>query len=117
MITASAIKRGDVWLVNLDPSIGDEIRKTRPCVVMTVNGLGRLRLKTIVPITAPAKAQSHWHVPIKANTTNGLSKDSLADAYQIRSLSLKRFIKKLGRLNASQLEEIGASTQIVLGLK
>jgi mRNA interferase MazF len=117
MTQASDIKRGEVWLVNLNPSVGDEIRKTRPCVVVTVDGLGRLRLKTIVPITAPAKTQSHWHVPIGANPTNGLSKDSVADAYQVRSLSFERFHKKLGRLSATQMEDIGASIQIVLGLK
>lgn len=45
------IKRGDVWLVNLDPSIGQEIKKTRPAVVVSSNSIGKLPLKIIVPIT------------------------------------------------------------------
>ena len=45
------IKRGELWLVNLDPTIGQEIKKTRPAVVVSSNSIGKLPLKIIVPIT------------------------------------------------------------------
>ena len=43
--------RGEVWLVNLDPTIGTEISKKRPCIIVNDNGIGILPLKVIVPIT------------------------------------------------------------------
>jgi mRNA interferase MazF len=45
------IGRGDIWLVNFDPTIGDEIQKTRPAVVMSINAAFRYRLQIVVPIT------------------------------------------------------------------
>ena len=45
------IKRGELWLINLDPTIGQEIKKTRPAVVVSSNSIGKLPLKIIVPIT------------------------------------------------------------------
>ena len=44
--------RGEIWLVNLDPTIGDEIRKVRPAVVVNHDGLGVLALRIVLPITA-----------------------------------------------------------------
>ena len=44
-------KRGEIWLVNLDPTIGVEIKKTRPAIVINSNIIGKLPLKLVVPIT------------------------------------------------------------------
>ncbi len=111
------IKRGEVWRVCLVPTVGDEIQKTRPCVGLSADGIGRLRLKTIVPITAPAKEQALWHVPIVPHSSNGLSKPSVADALQIRSLSHNRFVTKLGRLTAQQMDGVAAAVAIVLEIR
>lgn len=111
------MRRGEVWTVKLDPTVGDEIQKTRPCVVLSANGLGRLRLKTVVPITAPAKEQPMWHVPLSPNSANGLSKPSVADALQIRAVSYNRFAKRLGALTAHQMDDIAAAVAIVLEIK
>ena len=43
--------KGEVWLVNLEPTIGDEMRKTRPAVVMSADALGVLALRAVVPLT------------------------------------------------------------------
>lgn len=112
-----SIKRGEVWFVKLDPTVGDEIQKMRPCVVISADGVGRLRLKTIVPITAPAKEQPLWHVALAPHPRNGLSKASVADALQIRTLSFERFIKRLGVVSAQQLDDISAAVAIVLEIK
>jgi len=117
MSVPTLIKRGEVWKVCLDPTVGDEIQKTRPCVVISADGIGRLRLKTIVPITAPAKEQALWHVPVVPHSSNGLSKASVADALQIRSLSHNRFVTRLGRLTAQQMDDVAAAVAIVLEIR
>ena len=45
------MKQGDIWLINLDPAIGAEIKKTRPAVIISDDSLSKLPLKVIVPIT------------------------------------------------------------------
>ena len=101
-------RRGEVWDVNFDPTIGSEIRKIRPAVVISSDGVGRLPIKLVAPITG---WQEHflgniWHVLIKPNATNGLTKNSAVDALQIRAVAEERFIEKRGRLNATLMEEI-----------
>jgi len=82
MSMAPAPKRGDVWLVNFDPTVGAEIRKVRPAVVLSVAGVGRLPLRIVVPLTDWKQhyAQASWFVAVPATAANGLSKDSGADA-------------------------------------
>ena len=118
MSNPQLVKRGDVWLINLDPTLGAEIKKTRPAVVISSDGVGKLPLKVIVPVTEwdEAFAASRWHVRLDPSKTNGLSKMSAADAFQIRSLSLQRFVKRLGALNAVQLEEAAQAVAIVVDL-
>jgi len=45
------MKQGEIWLINLDPAIGAEIKKTRPAIIMNDNSLGKLPLKIIIPVT------------------------------------------------------------------
>jgi mRNA interferase MazF len=45
------MKQGDIWLINLDPTIGAEIQKTRPAIIVNDDSLGKLPLKIIVPVT------------------------------------------------------------------
>jgi mRNA interferase MazF len=45
------MKQGEIWLINLDPTIGAEIQKTRPAIIVNDNALGKLPLKIIVPLT------------------------------------------------------------------
>lgn len=44
-------RRGELWRANLEPTRGDEMRKTRPVIVLSVNEIGRLRLRIVVPLT------------------------------------------------------------------
>ena len=91
------MKQGEIWLINLDPTIGAEIRKTRPAVIVNNDQLGKLPLKIIVPIT-DWKDRYHiavWMVKIEPDSVNGLTKTSCMDCFQVRSLSEKRFIKKI----------------------
>ena len=112
------MKRGEVWLVNLDPAVGAEIKKTRPAVIVSNNVLGRLPLKIIVPITGWDERfkDANWHVKIPVSKTTGLVKDSSADTFQVRSVAKLRLVKKLGVLSADEMEKIAEGLRIVLEL-
>jgi len=72
------MKQGEIWLINLDPTIGAEIKKTRPAVIVSDDSLGKLPLKIIVPIT-DWKAQyeiAPWMVKIQQDSENNLIKIS-----------------------------------------
>lgn len=110
------ISRGEVWLVNLDPAIGQEIKKTRPAVVVSSNSIGKLPLKIIVPITdwKPQYANYPWMVYLEPGKQNGLSKKSGADTYQVRSVDQARLVKKLGIIPEPTMEEIAAGIAICI---
>ena len=109
--------KGEIWLINLDPTIGAEIRKMRPAVIVSVDEIGILPLRVIVPITdwKDQYSKAAWMVPILPGTKNGLDKRSVADAFQIRSVSKERFIHKIGVLETDQLKMILSAIQIVIG--
>src|SRR5260370_7439876 len=100
MTTNATPVRGEVWRIRFDPAEGDEIKKVRTAVVMSRNAVGRLRLKIVVPITEwkPRYASYPWFVRLAATSTNGLLKESGADAFQLNSVSKTRFLNPLGHL-------------------
>lgn len=102
------MKRGEVWLVNLDPTIGSEIRKTRPAVIISSDLIGILPLKVIVPLTEwkGRYESAPWMVRVDPDDQNGLSKSSTADGLQIRSVSHQRLVRKLGILQPVQVAQI-----------
>jgi mRNA interferase MazF len=93
--------RGQIWFYSADPNVGDEIGKTRPCVIVSNNDIGVLRLKVVVPITGWNEVfdQVPWMVIIEPTLENGLSKKSVADTFQVRSVSQKRLISQVGTLS------------------
>lgn len=109
--------RGEIWEVHFDPSEGDEIRKSRPAVVMTAHGAGRIRLQIVVPITGwkPTFSNYFWMVNLQPSSQNGLSKESAADAFQVKSLSVNRFQSKLGMVTSDEVEEIAAAVALCIG--
>lgn len=78
MARVPAPKRGEIWLVDFDPSVGAEIQKIRPALVISLDTIGRLPLRMVVPITdwKSTYTQLPWFVGIPAISDNGLSKDS-----------------------------------------
>lgn len=82
-------KQSEIWLVNLDPTTGAEIKKSRPCVIINNSKFGRLPLKVVVPFTDWKEAYDSvsWMIRISPDAANGLSKESAIDCFQIRSLS------------------------------
>lgn len=118
MSIAPTPKRGDVWLIDFDPSVGAEIRKIRPAVVISLDTVGRLPLRLVVPITDWKSTYSNypWFVELLAAPTNGLTKDSGADAFQIKSVSLSRFVDRLGEVTPAQLDEIAEAIALCVGV-
>ena len=110
--------RGEIWPINLDPTVGSEIRKTRPAVIVNSNALGRLPLSIIVPITDWKENYSiaPWMIHLEPETLNGLLKASAADCFQVRSVSHSRFVKKLGVLNSAIMSEISQGLISVMEL-
>src|SRR5919108_6096234 len=110
------MQRGEIWLVNLDPTVGSEIRKTRPAVIVSSDLIGILPLKVIVPLTEwkDRYAQAPWMVRIDPDDQNGLSKTSAADGLQVRSVSQQRLVKKLGVLQHIQVSQIVQAIMNVL---
>ena len=119
MATLSSInppQRGEVWLVNLDPTVGAELQKIRPAVVISSDAVGRLPIKLVAPVTdwKDHFARNIWHVYIEPDSTNGLSKPSAVDALQLRGLDYRRFVRKLGDVAPSALEEILLAVCVII---
>ena len=108
--------RGDVWLVDFDPTIGSEINKKRPAVVVNSDALGILPVVVVVPLTdwKERYTKNLWHIKIINDNVNGLDKVSAVDVLQIRSVSTKRLAKKLGRTSSTIMEEIVAAIAAVI---
>jgi mRNA interferase MazF len=99
------IVRGEVWLAALDPTVGSEIRKTRPCVVVSPPELhDYLRTVIVAPMSTAGKP-APYRVPLRFGGKNGLI---LLD--QIRTLDKHRLVKRAGAVSSSTL----AATLLVL---
>jgi mRNA interferase MazF len=95
------VKRGEVWLVPLDPTVGSEIQKTRPCLIVSPDELNRL-LPTL--IVAPLTTGSHparFRVPVRFRGRDGLI---LAD--QIRTIARQRLMTRLGKVNPTAMKSV-----------
>jgi len=119
MTSSSIPKRGEVWIVDLDPTRGAEIQKQRTAVVLSCDGLAKLPLHIIVPITGwqSTFATLIWFQRLTPSKKNGLNKESGADAQQVRSVARERFIKKIGNLDAATTEEIAYRVALCIGVK
>ncbi|HEU4326652.1 MAG TPA: type II toxin-antitoxin system PemK/MazF family toxin [Roseiflexaceae bacterium] len=113
-----APRRGEIWIVNFDPTVGAEIRKIRPAVVISSDAVGRLPIKLVAPITEWKEhyRQSIWHVQLLPSEENGLAKPSALDVLQLRGMDIQRFVRRTGRVSAQTLEEAVAAIAAVIEL-
>jgi len=110
------MRRGEVWLVNLDPTMGAEMRKTRPAVIVSSDRVGILPLRVIVPLTdwKERYAVAPWMVRIEPTPENGLAKTSAADCFRVRSIAADRLVQKIGQVSAGDMERIVESIKLVI---
>lgn len=109
-------KRGEVWLVQLDPTRGQEIQKTRPAVVISADILGAIPMRIIVPIAKWQQkfASRPFMVPIVRNAENGLNVNSAGNVLQVRSVTTERFVQRLGTVSTQVLQELLAGLIICI---
>jgi mRNA interferase MazF len=110
-------RRGDIYLVNFDPTVGAEIKKTRPALVIQ-NDIGN----EYSPITIVAAITSRFDEPpyptevIMQPEESGLPLRSAALLNQIRSIDRQRLVKPLGHADAGTMNRVDQAIQISLGL-
>jgi len=110
-------RRGDIYLVNFDPTLGAEIKKTRPALVIQ-NDIGN----EYSPITIVAAITSRFDEPpyptevIMEPEESGLPLRSAVVLNQIRSIDRQRLVKRLGRASPATMDRVDQAIQISLGL-
>lgn len=113
------MRRGAIWLINLDPTVGAKIKKTRPAVIVSEDAIGVLPLKVIVPLTdwKDRFAAAPWLVRVEPDAESHPDKVSAADAFQVRSVAHQRLVRPLGQLCEPVMRQIAAALAIVLRLE
>lgn len=95
------MKRGEVWLCKLDPTVGSEIRKTRPCLVVSPDNLNqRLHTVVVAPLTSGGRP-ARFRLAVEFQGVSGLI---LPD--QMRALDRRRLVKHLGDVDQSTLSAV-----------
>ena len=108
--------RGEIWLVNLNPTAGREQAGTRPALIVSVDlfNHGAAELVVAIPLTSRAKG-----IPLHVEITppeGGLSLKSYAKCEDVRSISTTRLKRKLGKVSSQTIDEVEDRLRILLGL-
>ena len=101
-------RQGEVWWVDFDPVVGDEVRKARPAIVVSRGDASILALRLVVPLTTWQErfARHRSKVRITPSPGNGLRVLSAADAMQLRSVSVQRFGSRAGVLETTAFDRL-----------
>ena len=98
--------RGEVYLVRLDPTLGSEIQKTRPCVVVSPDELNaHLHTVMVAPMTTAGRAYP-WRIRCRFQNRSGY-----VALDQLRTVDRERLVKRLGELSASTMTEVLGTLQ------
>ena len=107
------MKRGDIWWVALDPGQGSEIKKTRPCVVLTNDTLNRLR-KTVVVVPLSTAAKPHPPITVPVTCQGG---PAVAVIDQVRAVAKHRLQSRVESLSSEDLETITTALSTILEIR
>jgi mRNA interferase MazF len=109
------MKQGEVWTVDLEPTIGSEIGKVRVAIIVNRDDVGRLPLRVVVPLTGWQESfrTASWMVRVDPTSENGLAKLSAADTFEVRSVSTQRFRRRAGRLSSRDFAAVIAALKKV----
>lgn len=109
---SQTIRRGEIWWVCLDPVRGSEIRKTRPCAVISADQINRQRrTPVVVPLSTAPEAAPPVVVSVPSAGT-----DSVAVVDQVRAVDRGRFVRTSGRLSAEDMAAVESALRRVLAL-
>jgi mRNA interferase MazF len=108
MAASGDYRLGSIWLVSFDPSIGTEILKTSPAVIISGTAFNQRSKVTVLPITSanPSDRLLPVIVPLVPSITNGLSSNSFVVCVDPMTFDKRRLIQCLGQVDPNQLEEI-----------
>ena len=106
------MKRGEVWWIDLEPTRGSEIKKTRPGVILTVDALNKAR-RTVVIVPLSSSAQARPPIVVSTPSAGG---SSVAVCDQVRAVDKERLVDKIGDLSKVDLMAISAGIKQILGL-
>jgi mRNA interferase MazF len=111
-------KRGEIYLAALDPTLGQEIKKTRPALIIQNDISNRFSGMTIVaPLTSTVRLPLNpVHVLVPAGPVTGLAVTSVALLSQIRAVDRMRLVKRLGRVDHQTMEGVDQAIRVSLGL-
>lgn len=112
------VKRGEIWLVNLDPTLGHEIKKTRPAVIIQ-NDIGNKYspMTIIAPLTSQNIDKIYPFEALLTKENSGAETESKALLNQIRAIDKRRLIKRVGKVNDEVIIKIDEAIKINLGLQ
>lgn len=105
-------------MVNFDPHAGQEMGAPHPAVVVSDDAVGALPLKIVVPVTGAdrVKKARPWHIELRPSPGNGLAKPSVADTFQVKSVAILRFLRKMGELTPEELDDVMEGVLLCLGV-
>jgi mRNA interferase MazF len=112
------VRRGDIFLVSFDPTVGHEIQKTRPALVIQNNIGNQYSPLTIVAAITSTLPLTPYpvEVVIDPSSSNGLNTRSVIRLDHIRTIDRHRLIKRLGRADRVAMEQVDGAIKISLGL-
>ncbi|MFC1856192.1 type II toxin-antitoxin system PemK/MazF family toxin [Thermodesulfobacteriota bacterium] len=116
-LKAAYPRRGEIYLLNFDPTIGAEIKKTRPALIVQNDVANQYSAITIVAaITSQFDEPLYPTEVLISIPEGGLTKDSVALLNQIRSIDKRRLIKRLGVVKSKTMEQVDQAIEISMGL-
>ena len=112
MAVKTKLRRGTVYWVNLDPTVGSEIKKTRPGVIVSNDAPNMVGKRVIIaPATSVLKKVYPFEIVVDM-----AGKKSKVMLYQIRTIDCQRLGSKIGKLNLAEIEELEKALKLVLSL-
>ena len=113
---SSVPKRGEIWLVRLDPAVGSEIKKTRPAFIIS-NDINNqyAPLVTVLPTSDKGAKVYPFEIAVSEENT-GLSTPSKIKCQQIRTIDKERLVKRLGAVAKGHLPDIEDALKLHLGI-
>ena len=113
------MRTGEIYWVNLDPTIGNEIKKRRPVIVLNGGHDRHLRLAIVLPVTEWSLYwdENPFFVSLEPDSNNGLKKKSAVDCFQVRTISHNRFVRKIGNISKDKIDLIKKSIALILDIE